>query len=895
MIKRNGLELTTGVVALILTAAAMVLFCLSYTTGYYIYGQMQSILITVLLASALVVGLAAIILRAKLPGALWPKFLVFVTVGVLAAAAGLLLGDRVEGIGNCIITDYDSGHGGEEAIYMSLASCILMLAAVIYLIIGSFAKDKTEASSKGGTTARWAGFGVSAVAVLLAVLIPTYNLAWAGGLAGPGGQGGTGKGAGTYTVSFNMNNGNAETMPSYQFLGADFSGIVKADSRLYVDVTLTLDESGGYTLTSDSYVVESGERCEIGDDTGLGQVVTITAEGTYTSNDDGTVTTSAPTHAVFEMEFDTYSAQMKDAVGLNVNGKTDEGVYDSNDEPAVLEFVPETTWTLSEGTIVSYRDANSGGTFTVSYNQGNGNSEEMPDYQFLCSDLSGMVKADSRMYIDITLTLDGTNYTLAVDSYVVESGKRAEIGDDTGLGLILTTNATGTYTENADGTITTAPATHAVFEMETDTYSAQMKEAAGMNVNGSTEDGVYDSNDEPAVLEFVPETIWTLSDGAIVSYKNANGSGEDEPGPAESLVVTSDDGATTMTFNADGTYVFAFEAYSIEDAGTYTYESGVLTLTDVNGKTTTAEGDPLKFHYVFSQSDQLTGDFTVPVADLEALLAGGDDQPVLTVASDDGATAFTFNADGTYIFAFEAYGIEDAGSYTYVDGTLTITDANGKEVVVGGNPLKFHYVFSQNDQLTGDFTVNAAELDAMLTGSAAPAGESVTVTSDDGNTTFTFNADGTYVFAFEAYGIEDPGTFTYENGVLTITNSAGAEVTADGDPLKFHYVSGINEQLTGDFTVAAGDVPDGAAGNVFSSDDGATTITFNEDGTYVFAFEAYGIEDPGTYTWADGTLSITNSGGTEFTATGDPLKFHYVSGVSDQLTGDFTIPAADMP
>ena len=38
-------------------------------------------------------------------------------------------------------------------------------------------------------------------------------------------------------------------------------------------------------------------------------------------------------------------------------------------------------------------------------------------------------------------------------------------------------------------------------------------------------------------------------------------------------------------------------------------------------------------------------------------------------------------------------------------------------------------------------------------------------------------------------------------------------------------------------------------------------------------------------------LTVKNANGVEVTAEGDPLKFHYVSGVSDQLTADFTIPA----
>lgn len=87
----------------------------------------------------------------------------------------------------------------------------------------------------------------------------------------------------------------------------------------------------------------------------------------------------------------------------------------------------------------------------------------------------------------------------------------------------------------------------------------------------------------------------------------------------EIVTVSSDDGATTLTFNSDGTYRFFFELHSIEDKGTYTYVGGVLTVTNANGLEMTAEGDPLKLHYVTAVSDQLTGDFTISAADLGAL------------------------------------------------------------------------------------------------------------------------------------------------------------------------------------------------------------------------------------------------------------------------------------
>ena len=42
------------------------------------------------------------------------RFLTFAITALLVAGAILLIGDRVEGIGNCIVTDDDSGHAARK-------------------------------------------------------------------------------------------------------------------------------------------------------------------------------------------------------------------------------------------------------------------------------------------------------------------------------------------------------------------------------------------------------------------------------------------------------------------------------------------------------------------------------------------------------------------------------------------------------------------------------------------------------------------------------------------------------------------------------------------------------------------------------------------------------------
>ena len=114
--KQTTREITAGFAVIALTVLALVLFGLGFSTGYYTYGQMNSVIVTICFGGALLIECCAILCLKKFPKALWPKLLTYLVTAALAFGALTLLGDRVEGIGICILTDYDSGHGGEEAI-----------------------------------------------------------------------------------------------------------------------------------------------------------------------------------------------------------------------------------------------------------------------------------------------------------------------------------------------------------------------------------------------------------------------------------------------------------------------------------------------------------------------------------------------------------------------------------------------------------------------------------------------------------------------------------------------------------------------------------------------------------------------------------------------------------
>lgn len=137
-------ETVMGIITILCAAAGLALFFFSYTTGYYVFGQMNSIMILMLAAAGILVEIFALLAGRKWGRRFWVLFLTFAVTALLTAGAIMLLGDRVEGIGNCIITDYDAGHGGEEAIYRSLAASVAFMVGVIVNIIGSFSGKPEE-------------------------------------------------------------------------------------------------------------------------------------------------------------------------------------------------------------------------------------------------------------------------------------------------------------------------------------------------------------------------------------------------------------------------------------------------------------------------------------------------------------------------------------------------------------------------------------------------------------------------------------------------------------------------------------------------------------------------------------------------------------------------------
>ena len=142
MFQNKSATFYINLLTLLLGLVGTVFFALSYMTGYVsiVYGMNNSITITVMLAAIIV--LSALIIAFQIMGKVHVKEVyhvaMYILVILLTLSAGLLLADRVEAIGNCIIAPWDAGHGGEESCYLAFVSMGCWLVAVTANIVGSF-------------------------------------------------------------------------------------------------------------------------------------------------------------------------------------------------------------------------------------------------------------------------------------------------------------------------------------------------------------------------------------------------------------------------------------------------------------------------------------------------------------------------------------------------------------------------------------------------------------------------------------------------------------------------------------------------------------------------------------------------------------------------------------
>lgn len=193
----------------------------------------------------------------------------------------------------------------------------------------------------------------------------------------------------------------------------------------------------------------------------------------------------------------------------------------------------------------------------------------------------------------------GEEYSAASSQESVD----VEDTDGDGEGDILTDEEAGDAAEGDNGAEAVEAAAETGVNDASEPVASGAEEAGGA---GADSDAGAVAKPDPAA-EQAPSSVQTPQEG---EPSGASGS-------AESVEIMSNDGVTKMIFGTDGTYTFVFDQYGVEDSGTYTYMGGVLTLVNANGDEITAEGDPIALHYEYSQSSELSGDFSIPTTDLQ--------------------------------------------------------------------------------------------------------------------------------------------------------------------------------------------------------------------------------------------------------------------------------------
>lgn len=128
----------------ICSIVGLILSILSYFTGYYVLGEMNSIWMFIAIGTAILVQIVNFILNIKIKNEwIFTILNAFISILMIISFA-LLIGDRVEEIGFTIVTQFDAGHGGAEACYLSFGACGAWLLGSILKIVESFLKTPSE-------------------------------------------------------------------------------------------------------------------------------------------------------------------------------------------------------------------------------------------------------------------------------------------------------------------------------------------------------------------------------------------------------------------------------------------------------------------------------------------------------------------------------------------------------------------------------------------------------------------------------------------------------------------------------------------------------------------------------------------------------------------------------
>ena len=392
------------------------------------------------------------------------------------------------------------------------------------------------------------------------------------------------------------------------------------------------------------------------------------------------------------------------------------------------------------------------------------------------------------------------------------------------------------------------------------------------------------------------------------------------------------------------TYSFNDDQHGVSEQGTWTFVNGILAL-EFDGKITNkygyvmdgykvSEDGIVSFTYYYSVTEMLKQTFEGNFADLAVAVAsfGLADEVYKfeCTKNEDKLYDFILYDSGAYCFADNQHGVYEYGTWMYSDGTLSATYHGaiknkfgyvfGEYAVAADGTITFTYYYSATEQLSQPYKGNKAELEIALA-KHGYAEEIYKFTGTKNNAyDFILYSNGVYCFADNQHGVFEYGTWTYADGALavtypgTIANKLGyvfGEYAVTDDTISFTYYYSVTEQLNQPYAGSKTELEIALAKYGYAEQlykfvgqrNTAYDFILYSNGVYCFADNQHGVYEYGTWTYSDGTLSVTYPGKIsnklgyvfgEYAVTDDTISFTYYYSVTEQLSQPYAGSKAEL-
>jgi len=391
----------------------------------------------------------------------------------------------------------------------------------------------------------------------------------------------------------------------------------------------------------------------------------------------------------------------------------------------------------------------------------NANANGTDTFTYRVKDQYGALSAIYTATINIAAVNDAPvaqsgSATTAEDTPLSSSVNATDIDSATLTYSLVSGPTHGTLVFNANGTYTYTPTTN---YSGTDSFSFRANDGSLNSNNATVNLTITPVNDAPVAAS----SSFTIAEDTPQYSGVVKATDVESPTLTYSLVSGPSHG--TLTFNADGSYIYKPAAnYNGSDSFTFRASDGSLYSNNgaVNITVTPVNDAP-----VANSANVTTAEDTSLLGNA---VATDIDSPNLTYSLVSGPShgTLTFNADGSYVYKPAAnYNGSDSFTFRASDGSLS---SNNGTVNITVTPV--------NDApVANSANVTTAE-DISLSGKAVATdidspNLTYSLVSGPSHGTLTFNADGTYVYKPAAdYNGNDSFTFRASDGSLSSNNGA---------------------------------------------------------------------------------------------------------------------------